>query len=423
MISSKHSAQLACFESKNVPDTKLTIWTIVLIFATLIIVIFVSIMLNIGYILLVGKSSEIVVSIIQFVFTFINIILNTVLIPHSIKHLELRVKRKVSLQSLMILFNTLIGPLISMMLSSPSCFLDLVEGVEPISSIYPYKRCIRLDIDDKSCILEGIVYFKLEFTPNFIYNNTCRNEIFKYFIPVLLLSYTYFLFVPTLVCAYLLNVKNVSSLPRGLFYLVPAILWPDEKFPNPPFKFLIDMETILFKQDVHIGLILSLGIISPPLLILISLRNFADYATTRILILRYFKLSKYEDSLRSVESQFEHVWRCPHNFIWYAVWFSCLFNVLFLLDMANDESNFIDTIWIIIVFPCVILMYRSTITLHKIFYSQRAVKETVYIDELEIKETDYMKNNIDGQLKIKEIILTEINADETISPLQGHYLS
>jgi hypothetical protein len=91
--------------------------------------------------------------------------------------------------------------------------------------------------------------------------------------------------------------------------------------------------------------------------------------------------------------------------------------------MANDESNFIDTIWIIIVFPCVILMYRSTITLHKTFYSKRTVKETVYIDELEIKETEYMKNNIDGQLKIKEIILTEVNADVTISPLQGHYLS
>ena len=423
MISSKHAAQLASFESKIVPRTKLTLWTIVVIFATLIIVICVSIMLNIGYILLVGKSSEIVVSIIQFVFTFINMILNTVLIPHSIKHLELRVKRKVSLQSLMILFNTLIGPMISMMLSSPSCFLDLVEGIKPISSTYPYNRCIRLDINDKSCILEGIVYFNLEFTPNFIYNNTCRNEIFKYFIPVLLLSYTYFLFVPTIVCAYLLNVKNVSSLPRGLFYLVPAILWPDEKFPNPPFQFLIDMETILFKQDIHIGLILTLGIISPPLLILVCLRNFTDYAITRILILRYLKLSKDEDSLRSIEGQFEHVWKYPHNFIWYAVVFSCLFHVLFLLDMANDESNFIDTIWIIIIFPCVILMYRSTITFHKNFYSKRVVKETDYVDELEIKEIKDKKIHIDDQIKIKEIKLSEIKANETMSPLQGHYLS
>ena len=409
MISSKHSDQLASFEIKTVPRGKSTGRAVVLIAATLILELFVSIMLNIGYIILVEKSSEIVVSIIQFAFTIINIMLNSFLIPASIRHFDLKLKRKISLMSLMILFNSLIGPLISMILTSPRCFLDVLEGIEPISSTYPYITCLRLALSDTTCILEETVYFKLEFAPDFIYNNTCRNEIFKYFIPLLLLSYTYSLFFVPILYAYLSSVKNVSSLRRWVFYLVPAVLWPEEKFTNPPFIFLFDIETTMFKEDISIGLILTLGIISPPLLILICLTNITDFVTTRIVLLRYLKLTKDKDSMRLMESRFEHVWRCPDNFIWYAVSFSCLFHISFLLDMANDGVDFIDTIWIIIVFPCVILLYRSTKTLYKNFVRTKPTikEEAVYDDEL----------------KVKEINLTQINAIETLSPIQSQYLS
>ena len=254
---------------------------------------------------------------------------------------------------------------------------------------------------------------------------------------MLLLSYTYSLFVPPTLYAYLSNVKNVASLPKWLFYFFPTILWPEEKFSNPPFPYfyIFEVKRNMFKQNIYIGLILTLGIISPPLLILICLTSMTDYVTTRIAIMRYLKLSKDEESVRSIENSFEHVWRCPSNFMWYAVSFSCVFHVLFLLDMANDEAaNFVDTIWIIILFTVVILFYRSIISSYKNFNFKSAIKETVYDNELKKSEirlsiinvnTENKKTLYDNEFKKSEIRASKINLDETetFSPIPGQYLS
>jgi hypothetical protein len=142
----------------------------------------------------------------------------------------------------------------------------------------------------------------------------------------------------------------------------PAILWPEESF-DANFSFVLDINEIFSSQLMHIAVIITFGITSPPLLGAIVATICIEYYSWRVIIGRFLKLFSDDVLLEKVREICYDAWHCPKQCIWIILPSSVVFIVFFTLDMACDKMSFERAIWIPIfvglLFGCLVLYLNS----------------------------------------------------------------
>jgi hypothetical protein len=182
------------------------------------------------------------------------------------------------------------------LLSDSSCFADLMPGnpKPKLTSTYSYEICDTLDMSTGDCIEFSYVLESLSIYPPFLYNNQCRNALLNAFVPVFIYSYSYSTFISPLLYFALSQVKPSSRLPHYIRALYPSILWPTEPF-NEKYPYVFDLDECFCSQLMHIAVMITFGITSPPLLAIITVAVYVEYVYWRVIIGRYFLLSTEKD--------------------------------------------------------------------------------------------------------------------------------
>ena len=306
-----------------------------------------TILANAIYIYISYYSTRSVTTVVQISLSIFNVIMNSYVVPlisdYICRILTLRILTKVSLESAMKIMNIIVAPLISILFSSDNCFAEYITGNEELSLSYSSLQCeyMRLDKNDEpECRKYESIIRYLSFYPSIEYQRyNCRNEVIEHFVPVLLISCALTMAYRPLFYLFLSRWSNpIGSLPPLLFSLSGGIVWPEVAYSEPPFVFLFDVTTVVVDQFLSHAVLLTMGIISPPLLLAVTLTSAIDYLTYMVILKRFLYLCKDESTVQRLEVLCQDVWRCPFNVKKYIIAVSSVFFFFFSWDMLMDRN-------------------------------------------------------------------------------------
>jgi hypothetical protein len=324
--------------------------------------------LNVAYILLNSRSEGIVeVTFLILSFTLINMLITNIFVTkyahYIFKALDLpHLSGPVFLRSVMVIFNTIVAPFLSVVFTSSECFVELITGVDAVTSESSIPFCRQVSTVSNSICLDQ-VYIKqtLIFTPPLIYNNRCRDQIFPYYIPVQLLTCA----IETVAPVLLMHIMSQYNSPRSNIYdfilkRCGSIYWPKEEF-SLPFVFIHDAESIMTNNIVKVCVIFTLGILAPPVLVAEIIAMLSTYVVQRVLILRYISRCEDPAQILKLEMSCRNAWSCPFEFLPFLCMCVCFSHMFFLLDMSTDKYTLTESVWILLIFilfPVVLLYVR-----------------------------------------------------------------
>jgi len=310
-------------------------------------------LLNVAYVLIIANCPRNLFFLVQLAFSVIKLLMNIIFVPMYANRIAnlgtLNRLERVMLRSSMLIFNIIYAPILSIILSDGACFKDLLTGVQDISTHYQVQSCEVLDPITQQCTSSVTLDVVTSFLPPFIYNYQCRNAFLNAYVPVLIYTYISIAFLIPLASVFLARCK-IENVPKVLLQSYGAIIWPNEIFTKDLFRFVIDAEEIMTTQNLHISVMLTFGLLSPPLLISVIVAMCTDFLLWRILIGRYLLINVDTLSRATLEIECLSAWRCPNNSMWPTILSSSIFLGLILTDMAADEVLSISIISISIYF-------------------------------------------------------------------------
>lgn len=366
---------------------------------------------NVLYVLLKDSArSQTELIFVQFALALVNQYIQNFQVRKYVKFMTIKLGIRelwvsVIALSVIVLFEVTVAPSFSVILLSRNCLYDAVFGTELEDAPYPLPFCVLRD-DSFNCLSQIFQYQSLSFPTPLIYNNDCRNDILSVFVPVLLLSYA-FMFAYPLV-AYIFLAKHTNprkTIHPKILSIVGSMYWPQEKVDYSPFKFVHSPPTMMMKQNLFIGVALTIGFTSPPLLVAIGLTSFVTYYMHHVVMVRYIKECPHPDMLALLDQNCLDAWRCPYYFLWPAIINSYIFQTLFLMDMAGDTDSVLESMWIpILLFICLGL-------LRVVFYQrektvQKDVEMRVSKSHLEI-ETRGASVSVSDNIPGKQVVLRD----------------
>ena len=215
-----------------------------------------------------------------------------------------------TLHVLMLLWNGIIAPCLATAFTDQSCFQDFFTGCSEVSATYSVPICQSFyqEFDTEtyqvhtSCELYNEVSFTTSYTPAFIYYYACGAKLLTLYIPVYIYIYTIlFVAVPLSLCIQA-KVKKVW-LPKQLrYFMIKGILRPAAAYQKVDFagqlrskqnakdySMLIRGDSIQVIQINHLVILMTFGLASPILAIIMALAIIADTFAWQLVIIRFFK--------------------------------------------------------------------------------------------------------------------------------------
>jgi hypothetical protein len=187
-----------------------------------------------------GMNAVVTVQMSKSVF---DILWNNVAIRMFMKRVKstLRIKRLVRLVLGMLLFNTIMAPILSTLVTDSNCFVGMFVDNSEISTTTQLFYCAKLvkvnttavdfDADTSECEVFGTLDLETNYVPKFQYNYQCSSSFLANFIPIYVFtsgSVTFIVPMIQMTVAYLLTHKIApDSLP-----IVP----PGAYFPGVPLR-------------------------------------------------------------------------------------------------------------------------------------------------------------------------------------------
>jgi Leucine-rich repeat (LRR) protein len=127
----------------------------------------------------------------QVMLLFIKLIWNLVILPTSLRLIRGRSTmfvRKLGVQMVLLIFNTVVAPLLAGMVSSPNCFKNIVSVAPSVDISLVYSICYAYSASGL-CILRLRVPITSTFTPPFMYSYQCGSIIMTSYVPVFVEMY------------------------------------------------------------------------------------------------------------------------------------------------------------------------------------------------------------------------------------------
>ena len=173
------------------------------------------------YLLLASSTSPAIKLALQMTLAAFDICWNSIVVSEIVDLLRVTLPSpdRVRLRVVILLFNSIVAPLISVAVSDRNCFAELFTGLEEISTAGEFEYCTSWSGD----VCESTRYIDLStsFYPPFTYQYQCASALLKNFIPVFLYSYTLVAFVLPFGYCFKLQFLSRFSVPR------PSIIMSD----------------------------------------------------------------------------------------------------------------------------------------------------------------------------------------------------
>lgn len=138
------------------------------------------------------------------------------------------------------------------------------------------------------------------------------------------------------------NIKVYDVLPRFFARMLPGAVWP---FHYEKFSHILQLENFVTSNISHFAVLVTFGVLVPPLAIVIAISALSEYATQQFIMWRFVKehsLDGSESSLRAIaglDTECVDAWRTPKHSIWALLGTSSIFLAFVAFDMAYDDVS------------------------------------------------------------------------------------
>lgn len=206
-------------------------------------------------------------------------------------------KHSAKLHVSLLLTNTVLAPCLAVAFTDTSCFHDLFFGANSITSSYILAVCVETyqeycpDSDSyyTACAQYQPTTFTTEFSPSFIYYYTCGSKLLTSYIPVYM--YTYTMLLVCAPCIYLVLASLHSpAWPTWFLRMIDGAVRPQDR-GKVAFTYLLRATATQAMLTQHLVVLLTFGINSPVLAVIMALAISVDSFTWQMILLRYAKFT------------------------------------------------------------------------------------------------------------------------------------
>lgn len=286
----------------------------------------------------------------------------------------MRSKVRIRLHLSLILFNSIMAPVVASAATDENCFVELFGGIEEVISSSTLTYCARLDPADftnnpPDCLHYGTLSVSTAYLPPFLYSYQCTSSIFTNFIPVFMFSYVVLAFVVPFFLATIAYSASNTEIFAPCLHLLPNIFWP-ARLNAADNTSAINAEIVMSCLLQHIVVLITYGLVAPPLAVAVCCNVVITCYQWQILIGRYILCRSQQHGgvaakssqsgegyplpdmqaatvielntqktvrCARLDEECRGVWLGPLQSVWTIVDMSCLFFAIVFIDMAGDE--------------------------------------------------------------------------------------
>jgi hypothetical protein len=208
------------------------------------------------------------------------------------------------------LLNSIIIPILISMRSSPKCIEGLFDSDDPVGSVYSYDDCVSVLYSLATGITTCSSYERSEvevaaLVPPFIYRYQCSSVLLTSYIPVFIYTYLFHLMLPFSI--FVMSCISYTTIPSKLRTKFPGIFWPDHWVTNEADRLtfgeseaverevagvatgrkLINIKTIVTQMVHHMCVLLTFGMCSPLLALVVITSIVVTSDLLRMLLARF----------------------------------------------------------------------------------------------------------------------------------------
>jgi hypothetical protein len=344
----------------------------------------------------------------QFAMAGFKIIWGMMMIRTMINFLSFN-RHSVMLHVMMLLFNGIIAPCVATAFSDQSCFKDFFDGGSSINASYSIPVCQSFFQDFSvqtlsvftACEQFQMTTFTTTYTPGFIYYYSCRSKLLSLYIPVYFYIYSMLLVgVPAMLCLQA-QACQINWFPRSVIErTVKLILRPQDCLISNSTvlgHMIIRGDSILVMVINHLVVLMTFGLMSPILAVVVALSIVVNTLAWQITIIRFFKSAdraapffivpavvqeapsestecpdstfahnnnstqfhgEDESKLQLLNKSIGHTWICPKNAKWLIFYCSIWFFGLMIFDMVGDQRGWKAAVGAIVIVAGLMLVLR-----------------------------------------------------------------
>ena len=261
------------------------------------------------------------------------------------------------------LFNNIAIPCLVISAISPSCFYNIFVPAPRVAYDYTYLECAIFVAD--RCIVKDPKIATTRFNPPFTYSFQCAAQyVTSYCATFLYLALETAFVLPILEVLriqYYKRLKTDTPWYRFVKYMMPRIVKPvDPKkdLVRDTVYLCFEANQFLVQLMTFLGLILTFGVVFPPLSAALLVAMISLIATNKLITGRYISAAVEKDApqyLAVIEKDCESVGFKHLSKLKVAAWmlivFSCFFYALFFFDTVGDAVGFQGGFWVFLVLP------------------------------------------------------------------------
>jgi hypothetical protein len=340
--------------------------------------------MKIGYVyyLLNNTSGLVVTMAIQICFSLLdhlwNLVVSYLLLTSNLFHFHfLHHSSKYSLYLLLLLVNSLLGPALATMVTDEKCFSNAFVGIDSVQSQVTYQYC-DYQLSNLDCSRSDSISLTMEFIPPFLYSHECYAAVIKHFLPIIILNQCNSAFLRPLLWHLFSLQKNLSK--SQIHFLksfgFPIALWPniesDSSQPDLPLRPSSSSSSspanitpynprkALTEMMHHIAILLTYGLASPIVAILVTCTLIISYRLWNAILCRYYTTTSSPLTLISssppatttpitatatptpvaVDSTSElEIMEQPRHQLIFVIALAFMFLLFLSIDIAGDESE------------------------------------------------------------------------------------
>ncbi len=309
-------------------------------------------------------------------------------------HAELR--DDIPFRTFVLLFNNIVTACFVFFVISPVCFFNMLVNPQQVqtsyqlSSITGYGICSTLGPSEERCSVSNVVTYSTSYTPPFTYSYQCSSTFVQNYAAMYVFMFLIIAFVDPLmqlILKYVYDYTHTMTSKNGVYLhrMIGKLLLPMLK-PLPPqqlqqttqenannsnttkqinainrsnntIKMFFSKSRFVLHIVTQIAILLTFGVIFPPLAVIILVAIFSYSLFTQVVIGRFLSLAKGQPEYAHIQSTVAKeldgvnelfVKSFPLLFM-----FTGMFYALFLFDTLGDVQGARKSIWIALVMMCI----------------------------------------------------------------------
>lgn len=259
------------------------------------------------------------------------------------------------------LFNNIVAPCLVVMAISATCFYNIFEPSEEVTSSYSYQECLAYD--QTGCYEYTDIVTVSSFEPPFIYSYQCAASFLTAYAP----SFVYVCIVSGFItpavhwaCRNALHrTKKKTSLWYKLLHtFTPMILKPistSKGIPRKLFSPFFDSRKLLVTLLNYLGILMTFGAVFPPLAVAMCITIISHVFFSRLEVKRFLEEAalKNTEYINVIDEDCYGVGSDSMllRAMWVLVTMSFCFYTFFLFDTLGDAVGYEKALWVLVVMP------------------------------------------------------------------------